>query len=77
MNTAVTNTAAENRLPHVIGTTGVAAPAPGRPVRVVLAAPRTYRIRGELVTLPRMPGVAARVLVSRATVRPEQVAEAA
>ena len=69
----------------VVGTAGVAArlgvgrgvPADAEPVRFVLAAPRRYRIRGELVTLPQVVGVARRPLHSTSTTRPEQVAEAA
>jgi hypothetical protein len=74
------NTAVENdiRKLHVPGTAGVAArlglhgtdATQGQSTRFVLAAPRTYRIRGELVTLPRVIGVANRPLRSTATVRP-------
>jgi hypothetical protein len=47
------------------------------PIPVVLAAPRSYRIRGELVTLPHVVGT-ARTTVYRAPVaRTEQVAAAA
>jgi hypothetical protein len=48
-----------------------------RPTRLVLAAPRTYRIRGELIKLPHVPGVASRLLWSTASVRREHVAPAA
>jgi hypothetical protein len=81
------NTAVENdiRKLRVAGTAGVAArlglhgadATQGQPTRFVLAASRTYRIRGELVTLPRVIGVANRPLRSMATVLPGQVAPAA
>ena len=72
MNTAIEN---DIRKLHVVGTAGVN----GRLGRhgIVLAAPRTYRVRGELITLPHVPGVASRLLWSTATVRPEHVASAA
>ena len=80
-------TAVENdiRKLHVVGTAGVNArlglqgtdATQGRPARFVLAAPRSYRIRGELIKLPHVPGVASRVLWSTATVRPERIAPAA
>ena len=59
MNSSVEN---DVRKLHVVGTAGVAARLRGRgePARLVLAAPRTYRIRGELVSLPRVVGVARR-----------------
>ena len=80
-------TAVENdiRKLHVIGTAGVTArlglrgtdATQDQPTRLVLAAPRTYRIRGELIKLPHVPGVASRLLWSTATVRREHVAAAA
>ena len=48
-----------------------------QPTRLVLAAPRTYRIRGELIKLAHVPGVASRLLWSTASVRREHVAPAA
>ena len=82
MNTAVEN---DIRKLHVIGTAGVTArlgrrgtDAPQGPSpRLVLAAPRTYRIRGELIKLPHVTGVSTRVLWSTVTVRPERVTPAA
>lgn len=81
------NTTVENDIHklHVIGTAGVFArlglrgtdATQGQPTRLVLAAPRTYRIRGELIKLPHVIGVARRPLWSTATVQPEQVAAAA
>ena len=82
MNTAVEN---DIRKLHVVGTAGVAArlglrgtdATRDQPSRFVLAAPRTYRIRGELITLPHVIGVANRPLRSTATMKPEQIAPAA
>ena len=80
MNTAVEN---DIRKLRVIGTAGVAARLglratdPARPIRLVPAASRTHRVRGELVTLPHVVGVANRPLRSTATVHAEQVAPAA
>ena len=68
---------------HVVGTAGVVARLglrstdAAQPIRLVLAASRTYRVRGELITLPHVVGVANRPLRSTATVRTEEVAPAA
>jgi hypothetical protein len=70
---------------HVVGTAGISArlglrggiTTQDQPTRLVLAAPRSYRIRGELIRLPHVVGVASRPLYSTATARPEQVASAA
>ena len=51
-----------------------------RPIRLVpewCPRRRTYRIRGELIKLPHVPGVASRLLRSTASVRREHVAPAA
>ena len=82
MNAAVAN---DISTLHVVGTAGIAARLgvrglvgpQGERIRLVLAAPRTYRIRGELIRLPHVTGVIRRPLHSTATARPEQVASAA
>ena len=75
METAVEN---DIRPLRVVGTAGVFARLGlGPQTRFVLAAPRRYRVRGELITLPKVIGAAHRPLFSTATTRSEQVAAAA
>ena len=75
MKTAVENDIAKL---HVTGTSGVRAHLGIRGAsRLVLAAPRTYRVRGELVTLPQVIGVARRPLRSTAVISSGQGAATA
>ena len=61
---------------HVVGTSSLAArlglrgagSAQGALPRLALAAPRTYRVRGEIVSLPQVIGVVRRPLRTLSTV---------